>query len=127
MEKQIIFVMFSLLSSAAMAADLSCTGEIDPGARYTVQADLDQSLMVKGVVHIGYQDTDGFRFDSDFVPVKSEIKLANSIHIVGAFNGGTMNLETSFDADRGFYSGELSASGNMGEAIQTSVICKITL
>jgi hypothetical protein len=112
-------------SNATTTKQLSCVGEIDPGARYILQADVNENSQIKGAVHIGYEDNDGFRFSSDADPKNSKITPEKAILIEGDFNGGTMKLEATYFAEKKTYIGELTASGSMGEGIDSEMVCSL--
>jgi hypothetical protein len=128
MKTLIVFAAFLLSSSLSNAApiapkQLSCVGKIDPGARYTLQAELNEKSQIQGDVHIGYEDNDGFRFSSDVTPKTSTLTPGKAILIEGEFNGGTMKFEATYQAEKQAYIGELKASGSMGEGIDSEMLC----
>ena len=124
MKMKLVFFIF-MLPLAAKAQVLQCKGEVDSGANYFVSADLDSDLQIKGALFIKYSDNDGFEFQGQAQPQKTQILPLKIIDISGAFNGGLFQLRAPYFEALSVYRGNIIAHGNMGESLDVELDCRL--
>ena len=114
-----------LFTCPAQADSLKCIGEIDSGAHYLVQSELDSHFQVNGLLQVEYTDNDGFQFSAKAQPRQASIQPERSIEISGDFNGGSFRLTASYENKTNHYLGNLSAHGSMGEGLDVDLVCEL--
>lgn len=123
--RALIFSIFFLGPFAARASSLFCQGWFDPGAGYTVTAELNDAGEIQGLLHMDYADNDGFSFKHEVTAEPVALKAGKNFEIRGKMREGTMSLVGTWNESSGKFDSVLSAQGSLGEGFDLDTICEI--